>query len=306
VGFDVRPSRTTQYEIGFTQQVGENASFDITGYYRDIKDQVIYDQINTAPGSPVGAYSVFANGDFATTKGIELSFTLRRIKRLQVNGSLALQDAQGTGSFPNSNRGIVGAPLDGVTRFKPMYVSPLEYNNAIRGNINLDYRFGQDEGGPVLSQMGASALITFNSGHPYTRGIGAADLEGDARNRQPVEPLNASTTPWVFQVDLRIDKTFRLFEKISANLSLMVINLFDGRNIENVFLRTGSTDDDGVLSNPGLGGPLIGTYGSNYAPVYRAINIDYYQLYQNAIGLNTVPFFYGPPRQVRLGLRLEY
>jgi hypothetical protein len=85
-----------------------------------------------------------------------------------------------------------------------------------------------------------------------------------------------------------------------------VINLFDARNIENVFLRTGSTDDDGVLSNPSLGGSLTTTYGQRYASVYRAINIDYYQRYQNAIGLNTVPFFYGPPRQVRLGFRLEY
>ncbi len=306
VGFDVRPTRTTQYEIGFTQAMGDNASFDITGYYRDIKNQVIFEQFDTGTSSVLGSYFVFANGDFATTKGVEMSFTLRRVKRLQANASLAFQDAQGTGSFPNSNRGIVGAPLDGVTRFRPMYVSPLEYNNAVRGNINFDYRFAREDGGPILEQLGASVLMTFSSGHPYTRGVGAADLEGDARNRQPVEPLNSSTTPWTFQVDLRIDKTFRLFDRLNANLFVQVINLFDTRNVENVFLRTGSTDDDGVLSNPSLGGSLTTTYGEQYANVYRAINIDYYQRYQNAIGLNTVPYFYGPPRQVRLGFRLEY
>jgi hypothetical protein len=306
VGFDVRPTRTTQYEIGFTQAVGDNASFDITGYYRDIKNQVIFEQFDTGTSSVLGSYFAFTNGDFATTKGVEMSFTLRRTRRLQANASLAFQDAEGTGSFPNSNRGIVGAPLDGVTRFRPLYVSPLEYNNAVRGNINFDYRFALDDGGPILEQLGASVLMTFSSGHPYTRGVGAADLEGDARNRQPVEPLNASTTPWTFQVDLRIDKSFRLFDRFNVNLFLQVVNLFDARNIENVFLRTGSTDDDGVLSNPSLGGSLVNTYGAQYASVYRAINIDYYQRYQNAIGLNTVPFFYGPPRQVRLGLRLEY
>lgn len=306
VGFDVRPTRTTQYEIGFTQAMGDNASFDITGYYRDIKNQVIFEQFDTGTSSVLGSYFAFTNGDFATTKGVEMSFTLRRIRRLQANASLAFQDAQGTGSFPNSNRGIVGAPLDGVTRFRPLYVSPLEYNNAVRGNINIDYRFAPDDGGPILEQLGASVLLTFSSGHPYTRGVGAADLEGDARNRQPVEPLNSSTTPWTFQVDLRVDKTFRLFNRLNADLFLQVINLFDARNVENVFLRTGSTDDDGVLSNPSLGGSLVNTYGEQYASVYRAINIDYYQRYQNAIGLNTVPYFYGPPRQVRLGIRLEY
>lgn len=306
VGYDVRPTRTTQYEVGFTQQMGDFASFDITAYYKDIKDQVVYEQWTTGAGSAIGAYSVLTNGDFATTKGVEVTFNMRRTRRLQANASLSFQDARGTGSFPNSARGIVGAPLDGVTQFKPLYVSPLEYNNAIRGNVNLDYRYGKDEGGPILEQLGASALISFNSGHPYTRGVGGSDLEGEARSRTPVEALNASTTPWVFQVDLRIDKTFRLFDVIDANLFIHVINLFDTKNVQNVFLRTGSTDDDGVLSNPTLGGALQRTYGPRYADVYRAINIDYYERYQNAIGLLTVPYFYGPPRQIRFGVRLEY
>ena len=306
VGFDVRPERTTQYEIGFSQQIGDFASVDITGYYKDIKDQVVFDQLNTAPGSPIGAYYIFTNGDFATTKGVELTLNMRRQKRMQVNASLSFQDARGTGSFPNSARGIIGAPLDGVTIFKPQYIAPLEFNSALRGNINFDYRFGKNDGGPILSQLGASLLMTFNSGHPYTRGVGGQDLEGEARSRQPIEPLNASTTPWEFQVDLRIDKTVNLFGALNANFFVYVINLFDRRNIENVFLRTGTTDDNGYLSNPSLGLPLIQTYGPRYADVYRAIDIDYYQAWQNAPFLNTVPYFYGPPRQVRVGIRLEY
>ncbi len=306
VGFDVRPTRTTQYEIGFTQQLGDFASFDITGYYKDIQDQAVYDMQTTAPGSPFGSYAILRNGDFATTKGVELTFNMKRQKRLQVNASLSFQDAQGTGSFPNSNRGIVAAPLDGVTIFRPQYVSPLEYNNSLRGNVSMDYRFDKDDGGPILENLGTSALISFNSGHPYTRGIGGEDLEGDARDRQPVEPLNTSTTPWVFQVDLKIDKTINLFGKLNANVYVFVTNLFDARNIYNAFLRTGSVDDDGYLSNPDLGGKLIQTLGPQYEALYKAINIDYYERYQNAVGLATVPFFYGPPRQVRLGVRLEY
>lgn len=305
-GFDVRPTRTTQYEIGFTQQIADFASFDITGYYKDIKDQIVYDQQNLAPGSQFGSYAYLRNGDFATTKGVEITVTMRRTQRLQVNGSIAFQDARGTGSFPNSNRGIVGAPLDGVTIFKPQYVAPLEFNNAVRGNLNLDYRFGKDDGGAILQQLGASILMSFNSGHPFTRGIGGDNLEGDARDRQPVEALNSSTTPAVFQVDLRVDKTFSLFNDLSANVYVYVINLFDTKNIQNVFLRTGTIDDDGYLSNPDLGGRLVDSYGQDFAQLYRAVNVDYYEAYQNAVGLTTVPFFHGPPRQIRFGIRLEY
>jgi hypothetical protein len=308
VGFNVRPTRTTQYEVGFTQQIGEYASFDITGYYKDIQDQVVYDQQLTdkVNDSPYGSYFILKNGDFATTKGLEVTFNMRRVERFLVNATFSYQDAQGTGSYPNSNRGIVGAPLDGVTVFSPQYISPLEYNNKFRGNVNIDFRFGQNDGGPILDQLGLSALLQFTSGHPFTQGIGGPDLEGDARDRQPIEALNSSTTPSTFQVDLRIDKTFNITDKLNLNIYFYVVNLFDAVNIENVFLRSGTTDDDGYLSNPAQGGKLIETYGPQYEALYRAINIDYYEQWQNAAGLTTVPFFYGTPRQIRLGLRLEY
>jgi hypothetical protein len=222
---------------------------------------------------------------------------------------MSFQDAQGTGSYPNSNRGIVGAPLDGVTIFNPQYVSPLEYNNAFKGNINLDYRWGKNDGGPILQELGLSTLLTFNSGHPFTLGRGGDNLEGDARDRQPLEPLNSSTTPWNWQMDLRIDKTVNLFEKLNMNIYVQVINLFDTRNIENVFLRTGSVDDDGYLSNPATGGQLVETLGQEYADLYRAVNIDYYEQWQNAMtgaAILTNPLFYSPPRQIRLGIQLEY
>jgi hypothetical protein len=309
VGFNARPTRTTQYEIGFTQQIGNFASFDVTGYYKDIQDQVIYDQQNTAAGSPYGAYAVLTNGDFATTKGLEIAFNMRRQSRFQVNGSVSFQDARGTGSFPNSNRGIVGAPLDGVTIFRPQYVSPLEYNNSFRGNMNIDYRWGIEDGGPILQELGVSALLTFNSGHPFTLGKGGDNLEGDARDRQPLEPLNQSTTPWNWQIDLRVDKTINLLDRLDLNIYVWVINLFDTKNIENVFLRTGSVDDDGYLTDPATGGQLVDTFGEEYAALYRAINVDYYEQWQNAMtgaAILTNPFFYGPPRQIRLGIRLEY
>lgn len=309
VGFNIQPTRTTQYEIGFTQQIGEIASFDITGFYKDIQNQVVFDKISTNPTSPIKGYNILRNGDFATTKGVELSFNMRRTARFQTNASITFQDAQGTGSFPNSARGIVGAPLDGVTIFKPQYVSPLEFNNSFRGNINLDYRFGKGDGPSILDQFGIYGLLTFNSGHPYTTGKGGADLEGDARDRSPLEALNNSTTPWVFQFDLRVDKTFTVMDKLNANIYLAIINVFDTKNIENVFLRTGSTTDDGYISEPALGGKLAETYGPEYAALYRAINIDYYEQWQTAAfgaPITTAPLFYGPPRQIRLGIRLEY
>ena len=306
VGLNIRPTRTTQYEIGFTQQVSDFASIDITGYYKDVLDQVEFDIQKTATGSQYQSYNILRNGDFATTKGVEVSFNMRRVQNIQVNAAVSFQNAQGTGSNPNSKAGIVGAPLDGVTVFRPNYVSPLDFNKAITGNVNLDYRFSPETESPVLRELGLSVLLTFDSGHPFTLGEGKGDnlgsLEGDNRFRSPVQSANSSTTPWNYQLDLRIDKSFSITDKLRASVYLFVQNVLDTKNIINVFLRTGTASDDGFLTDPKLGGTLKAYQREEYEAMYRAINIDYYQGYQTAIGTN----LYGPPRQIRFGVQLEY
>jgi hypothetical protein len=225
---------------------------------------------------------------------------MRRYQRIAVNASLSFQDARGTGSNPYSNTGVVGAPLDGVTVFYPKYISPLTFNQALSGNMNIDYRFGSNDGPAILNDFGVSLLATFNSGHPYTRGTGALNAETDARFRSPIEPLNASSTPSALNVDLRVDKTIRLFDRLSLNIYVFVINLFDKKNVENVFLRTGSAEDDAVISNPELSAQLLATYGPRYAELYKALQIDY------AGGYGGDGFLWSQPRQIRLGFRLEY
>lgn len=309
-GRNIRPTRTTQYEIGFTQQLTDFMSFDITGYMRDVKDQVVFILQTAQRTSPYQSYFTMSNGDFATTKGIELTLNMRRYERISMNATLSYQDARGTGSFPSSNAGIVGAPLDNVTIFTPAYVSPLAFENAFSGNFNIDYRFGPNDGPSFLNDFGISLLATFNSGHPFTRGVGGAlNYETDSRFRQAIEPLNASNTPSIFQVDLRIDKTFQIWDRLSANVYVYVINLFDALNQLNVFGRTGSTEDDGYISQPEIQDQLVSTYGEAYLDLYKAIQVDYQWGYgggSNGFAAGEAGFLFGPPRQIRLGVRLEY
>ena len=301
VGMNVRPVRTTQYEVGFTQQISTFASFDLTAYYKDIANQVVIANQNTGtPGdpSPFQPYLILTNGDYATTKGFELSFNMRRFERLMVQASMSFQDAMGTGNNPNSDAGAFGAPIDPSHVYTPHFINPLSYNHALSGNINLDYRFGANDGPEVLHNFGASLLLTFASGHPYTLGTGNSSIESDPRFRSPIEAINSSITPSTFQADLRLDKTVSLMDKLSANIFIQVINLLNTKNIINVFTRTGSATDDGFLSDPTLGLPLVELYGQQYAQMYRTIEINYGLGYPNSL--------YGPPRQIRLGVRLEY
>ncbi len=236
IGFGIRPERTTQYEFGFQQQIGDNASFDIAAFYKDVQDQLQYVNMTAEPGAAHQTYVAYQNGDFATTKGLEFKFTLRRTERLQASVNYTLSDARGTGSTPNAMAGAIGGPLGGGV-FTPRYIVPLSFNQAHRGNIALDYRFDKNDGGPVFSQMGVNLLAQFNSGTNFTRlAFNSQANAGDPRFRTPVEEIGASTTPWFFQLDARLDKTFTL-GPVDLNVYIYVINLLGMENATNVFPR---------------------------------------------------------------------
>ncbi|MBI1804347.1 MAG: carboxypeptidase-like regulatory domain-containing protein [Ignavibacteriae bacterium] len=309
VGLGLDPERTTQYEVGFTQQITNFSSFDITGFYKDIKGQIQVSKITTQSGALARSYDILQNGDFATTKGLEFTLTLRRTNRVQAKINYTLSDAQGTGS--NTTSGI--SSVENASQI-PTVISPLSFNQTHRGSINVDYHFAQDDGGPILERLGANILFTFNSGHNYTKvagGLGQTGPEdggilydGDPRNRRPLEAINASTTPWNFNIDLRIDKTFTIPDLFEVNAYIYVQNLFDTKNVINVYGRTGNAEDDGFLSNPDLSDQIVNGAGRGdaYVAMYQAANLGLRQHYWRNQGGD----LFGVPRQIRFGVRLEY
>lgn len=291
VGFGLKPEKTTTYEIGFRQQLGQNFAFDITGFYKDIKDQVQIRYTYATQGAAHGSYYTWVNGDFSTTKGFELKLDLRRSERIQATVDYTYSDARGTGSNPSTAfRTIWQAPT--ATPFFPQNVSPLDFNQTHRGAINIDYRFGVNDGPSWIEQTGLNLLFTFNSGHNFTK------VDGYGNGRIPQEELNASSTPWQFQLDARVDKSF-VIGPIKANIYLLVINLLNTKNVVDVFIQTGSTNDGYLETEEGK--TRVESYRSSYGDKYAQNYTDMY----NAFNINNANI-YGTPRQIRLGLKLEY
>ena len=102
-GYALEPVRTTSYEVGFRQQLGRVAAFDLAGFYRNVRGQVQMDQIIPVSTAGLSPYNILVNGDFATTQGLELGVTLRRIQRLQGQLNYTFTSAEGTGSTRNVN-----------------------------------------------------------------------------------------------------------------------------------------------------------------------------------------------------------
>jgi len=311
VAYNLEPIRTTQYEIGFTQQFTDFAAFDITAFYKDIKGQVTYNLVETVSGSLSQDYPIYINQDFATTKGVELSLRIRRAERVRAELNYTYSDSRGTGSGTASG---FGAQQQGTSL--PSVIIPLDYNQTHRGSIMFDYRFGENDGGPILEQLGLNLLFTFNSGHPYTQmkrsglgqnspwtgGVLSTGITGDARANTPLEAINSSSTPWVYNIDVRLDKTVNIFET-NFNFYIIVQNLLNTKNVDNVYLATGNAYDDGFLQTTDAQGVINNSqYGSRFVDLYKINNLENRQGTLNGTGAD----LFSTPRQIRVGLFINY
>jgi len=308
IAYDLEPVRTTQYEIGITQQFTEFAAVDITAFYKDIKGLPVYAFQEVIAGASVAQYAVYTNQDFATTKGVEVNLKTRRVERVRAEVNYTYTDAKGTNSFAQSGFGSVQ-----VNNNVPTVIVPLDYDQRHRGSIVLDYRFGKDEGGPILEQLGLNVLFTFNSGHPFTfaqmpAGLGQQSpdlgfvIGNDTRQRVPAGPINSTTTPWVYNIDLRIDKSFSAFD-VNFNVYLYVENLLNTRNVINVYDHTGNGYDDGFLNSPAAEGVISGArFTERFVDLYNAINLENRQHYLRQKGYD----IFDSPRQLRFGVLIDF
>ena len=290
VGFGLAPERTTSYEIGFKQQFGDLFAFDITAFYKDIKDQIQSRSVYADDDANHRQYYAFVNGDFSTVKGIEFKCDLRRVNRITASFDYTYSSAMGTGSNPSTGfRQIWQSPT--ADPYFPQQIAPLDFNQAHRGNLNLDYRFAKDDGPKFLEESGLNLLLTFNSGFNYTR------WQGYGNARKPLESLNASVTPWVYQLDLRLDKSFRI-GAFNTNVYLWVVNLLNRKNVIQVFNNSGDADDNGFLKADD-GQAVIDGYmkfseedARIYQEMYKAMTYNHNN--------------YATPRQIKLGLRVNF
>ena len=323
VGFGLEPVRTTQYEIGFKQQMSDNSALKVTGFYKNQKGLIQADRVEEYLGQLEGAYNYVRNGDFATTKGLELSLELRRVNGLAANMNYTISQAEGTGS----GRSSYLAALDRQSE-PPLMINPVDFNQAHSGAINLDYRVSSSN--MFLDGLGSNMLFTFNSGHSFTyvyRPVGGqvsaynagVDYMLDTRSRQALEPIGASTTPWVYNLDLKMDKRFA-FGNYGLTVFARVNNLLDRRNALNVYQATGSADDDGFYGNEvysqafidlwgeddggtsGGGDHVAGDGVTDYEEMYRAINIDNDESFRTNVGGRLI----SAPRQVFLGFSVDF
>jgi outer membrane receptor protein involved in Fe transport len=287
----LKPTKLTQYEIGFKQQVGDYINLGVTAFYKEAVDQIGAGRIkSTADGKvPVG-FVTYLNSDFSISRGLDMYLSMRRWNRMSVDLAYTLSYASGTGSDPFSKTSLA----NDATQELPQFVYALDYDQRHTGSVNLDYRFGGDEDvpkgfmGKILKNAGLNLLFSFNSGRPYTARSVSNTATGTS-GEYILSSKNEIYRDWNFRLDLRVDKTVPIW-KTNWNFYVYVINLLNTEIINNIFDGTGKPDNNGFLNTP--------TGASRYEndPVFRNLWPERIKFLSN----------WGPPRQIRFGVNISF
>lgn len=293
---NLKPQRTTEYEMAFKQMLSKRSALKLSAFYRELRD--LLQAVNYPEAYPI-TYIAYGNRDFGTVKGFTLEYELRRTKNIKIDANYTLQFANGTGSSATTGANLARA---GAASLRTLL--PFDYDNRHQILVRLDWRYGRGasyngpriNGKPILENFGVNLTCNALSGRPYTRRDRAYAVTASASgSAQTAGQINGSRLPWQVTFDARINKTFMLDKKgrKSIDVYFQILNLLDTRNVVSVYPFTGSPDDDGFLASQAGQAQIQGQ-------VSEQAYVDLYNRVMNS------PFNFSLPRRVRLGVAYNF
>jgi outer membrane receptor protein involved in Fe transport len=231
---DLRPEFTTQYEFGMKVQMGDNIGIDGSMFYKDIRDLLGVEFIETYNAAK---YSRLTNVDFGSVSGFTLALDFRSGSLINASIDYSNQFALGNSSDPNETATRSAAGKDANPREVPFN---WDQRHTLNGQVSLQ----------EANNYSLTAIAKYSSGQPYTPLIGSgfgADLENNSGRKS-----NG------FVVDLRGEKQLEM-SGVNLSLFVRVFNVFNASFFNgDVFSTTGSPDyslspvsDKVRLSDPG-------------------------------------------------------
>ncbi len=263
---DLEPQRTVMYEIGLQQQLTDQMAFDITSFYRDVRNWVTT-SVAVETYIPGVSYSNYINKDYANVRGVTVSLDMRPVNNFSMNLDYTYQVAEGSNSDPNEEFYAM------QTQAEPTkMIIPLNWDQTHTLNGAFTY---------ASSWGGLSLLGRYGSGLPYSPSISVASRQG--QNLSTGLRKNSRRKPTNITFDMKLHKSLKM-GNLRAILFANVYNLFDRKNELDVFGDTGRANNTLEATN------VAETEG------VRVNTIDEYLVY---------PHFYSAPREILIGLEID-
>ena len=214
---DMKPQRTTQYEVGFSQQFGQDLGVEVTGYFKDIRN--LNSTMIVQSFVAGDRYGLYINKDYANSRGITVAVSKRPRGPFSGNVDYTYSISEGNASDP------AAAFYDEQANIEPEKVLvPLDWDQRHTLNATMTYH--------PIKKSGISVVFSYGSGLPYTTEyIGVrTSFENNARE------------PATYNIDMRSYYNFILLNKFQVSAHINVYNLFDIRNELTVYNDTGRSN----------------------------------------------------------------
>jgi hypothetical protein len=196
--------------------------------------------------------------------------------------------SEGTGSSTSSATTAAFRNDNGET---PKVIAPLDFDQRHTGVAQINFYVPKGDLG-FLELTSINMIYSFNSGRPYTplqtQNItpGGSSNLGDTRGY-----VNSAYGPGTSRLDMKIEKSINLTNNLFITPYVWIQNVFNKLNAVNVYRTTGDPYTTGYLSTA-EGIAIAKERGPDYVSDYEALERD--------------PFNFGIPRQIKLGVRLNF
>ncbi|MEQ9103801.1 MAG: TonB-dependent receptor [Rhodothermales bacterium] len=270
---NMRPERTVQYEIGLQQQLTETLAFDVTGFFKDIRDYLALQTIRFSTIAGEDVYSIYQNRDYANVKGVTFALTSRRPRGglLSANVDYTFQIAEGNNTDANS---FFFNSLSG--RETELEIVPLSFDqrHVLSSTVTISP-------GPA---WGISLIGQLRGGYPYTPLL--IDQKIDQLPNQERKPATS-------RLDLHIYKEFALGGQGRLRVFGKVFNVLDRLNENFVFDDTGRA----TYSLSEQRGVFAAWQRAAEMGLPGIRSLDEYE---------NRPQYFSAPREIRLGATLSF
>ncbi len=230
---DLKPEETTNGELGLQQQLTDDISIDITGFFRDIRNLAgtLNELIPVYGGS---YYSEYVNSDFGFIKGIVFTFDKHFSNGISATVDYTFQIAKGDESDPQQAFNLIKSNTLPETQ-----LIPLNWDQRHTLDATFDYT---GSGG-----WGGSLVFRFGSGTPYTPNSSLLQDVGELAQ-------NSQYMPATYDLDARLFKNFKI-GTTTFTIFARIDNVLDIKNATNVYDDSGQPDwslaeEHALASNP--------------------------------------------------------
>ena len=291
---NLEPEKTTQYEFGFTHQLSDVAVFNFQAFYKDVTGLM---QVYNQPAFPK-SFASYRNSDYSTIKGLEFQIVMRRTNNIRMDLKYSLSYANGTGSYANTQSNVAW-----VNANEPKQTAPLSFDQRHSLLGVIDFRTTKGEGPKFgdyypFENFGVNAVIQAASGTPYSPQTVFNEITMASTSPTPDGPRNSKYTPWTFNVDMKVERSFDI-NKYKVAAYFLVKNVFNRDNVYSVYESTGDPDNTGWLNTDAGQSWVNGTDGTE-ADATGFTGAEKYEIKSNN------PQNYGTPRTILAGLRFSF